>query len=100
MTKVKDEKIIKLISAIGETILGIPLLGGLLVICSLWSALLIMMIVHIMAIVFELRTKKKEHKIAGNVWGIITSTLAWIPFVGMILHMITAIILWIEYAQE
>jgi hypothetical protein len=48
---------------------------------------------HIVTLVFS---KKENRPIAGNVLGIVTSCIGWIPFVGMILHIITAIIVLIE----
>ena len=36
----------------------------------------------------------------GNVLGIVTSCLAWIPFVGMILHILSAIFIMMDAARK
>ncbi|PEJ57375.1 hypothetical protein CN692_13255 [Bacillus sp. AFS002410] len=80
-----------------ECILAIPLIGGLVVISSHYSALLIMLVLHIIAIV---ASGNRGLKLIGSKFGIITCLLGWIPFLGMILHMLTAIILLVTNLQD
>lgn len=76
-----------------EAFLGIPILGGSIVIGFGWTPLLIMLVLHIVTLVFSVNHYQNKH---GSILGIITSLLAWIPFVGMILHMITGVVLLID----
>jgi predicted branched-subunit amino acid permease len=76
-----------------EALLGIPILGGTLIIGLAWTPLIVMLILHIVTLVFSVRENEKKH---GSILGIVTSCVAWIPFVGMTMHIITAIILMID----
>jgi predicted branched-subunit amino acid permease len=76
-----------------EALLGIPILGGTLIIGLAWTPLIVMLILHIVTLVFSVRENEKKH---GSILGIVTSCVAWVPFVGMTMHIITAIILMID----
>ncbi|RFU64709.1 hypothetical protein [Peribacillus glennii] len=80
-----------------EAILGIPVLGGTIVIGMAWTPLIAMLILHIITLVFCARNNEKKH---GSILGIVTSCIAWIPVVGMILHIITAIFLMVDAATS
>lgn len=82
--------IFKWIAGIGEAILGIPFFGGLYIIANGWTPLFVMFVIHLITLFFSLKDQKK---IRGSILGIITSLVGWIPVLGMILHLITAIIL-------
>ncbi|MEH7503942.1 hypothetical protein V7152_18335 [Neobacillus drentensis] len=90
-------KILKWVSGGLEALLGVPILGGTIVIGLVWTPLAMMLILHIVTLVF---TKKEGGSTTGSILGIVTSCLAWIPFVGMIMHIITAIILMIDAAKS
>lgn len=83
-------RILKIITGVLEAILGIPFLGGLIVLANGWTPLVIMFVLHIVTLIFC--SKENTSKI-GSVTGIITSCLAWIPFLGMLLHILTAVVL-------
>jgi hypothetical protein len=83
---------LKLAAAILETIMAIPVLGGAIVIGMLYTPLFIALIVHIAALIFS---KQENKSILGPIFGIITSLIAWIPFVGFVMHIIAAIFNWI-----
>ena len=87
-------KLLKLITAIWETMLAVPLFWGLIVVSMLWAPLAIMLVLHILTLVFSIKEKEDCY---GSVSWIITSMIAFIPFVWMIMHMITAILLWVEF---
>ena len=87
---------LKLAGAIVETILGIPFWGGLLILSMFWSPLFLMLAFHIVALI--LLSKSKQRKTPA-ILGIVASTLGWIPFVGMILHIITAVLYWIAWQK-
>ncbi|OZU88396.1 hypothetical protein CIL03_12175 [Virgibacillus indicus] len=88
-------RIMKLITGIFEGLLGFPILGGLYIMSQGWMPLLVMLILHIITLVL---TKNDRGASAGSILGIITSCIAWIPIVGMIMHILTAIVLLITAA--
>ncbi|MBS4208307.1 hypothetical protein [Bacillus sp. FJAT-50079] len=90
-------RILKWISGGLEALLGIPILGGLIVIGFLWTPLVIMLILHIVTLIL---TKRDGGASIGSILGIITSCIAWIPFVGMIMHILTAVFLMIDAAKK
>ncbi|MGO4549237.1 hypothetical protein AB4Z29_31060 [Paenibacillus sp. 2TAB23] len=79
-----------LVTAIFEGILGIPLLGGTLVMLSGYTVLFVTLVLHIITLVF---CSQHNKPIVGSILGIVTSVLAWIPILGMILHLTTAVFL-------
>ncbi|WP_053373173.1 hypothetical protein [Paenibacillus sp. FJAT-27812] len=90
-------RILKWITGILELILAIPIIGGSIVISSWYSALGVMLILHIVA--FVLSSKNNEPKY-GSAVGIVTSLLAWIPFLGWVLHLVSAILIMVTAAQR
>ncbi|REE87494.1 hypothetical protein A8990_109140 [Paenibacillus taihuensis] len=90
-------RILKWVSGGIEVFLGIPIIGGLFVISMAWTPLFFMLVLHIVTLVFCSIEKKPKH---GSILGIITSVVAWIPVVGMIMHIITAILLMVSAAKD
>jgi hypothetical protein len=86
-------KVLKWITGGAEAFLGIPIIGGIFVISQGWTPLFVMLILHIITL---LVTKKDCGVTGGSIIGIITSCVAWIPIVGMIMHALTAIVLFIS----
>ena len=86
-------RILKIVNGGIETLLGIPVLGGAIVIGLLWTPLFLMMVLHIVTLVFAIKANKSK---AAPILGIVSSAIAWIPFVGMIMHILTAIFNLIE----
>lgn len=80
----------KLIAIISEGILGIPVVGGSIVLAFVWIPLVIMLFIHILGLIFANMEGKST---TGHILGIITSVLGWIPFLGWILHCVTFIVL-------
>ena len=89
----KTVKITKCVAGGIEALLGVPIIGATIILGLVWSPLVIMLAFHIVNLVFS---KNENLPITGSVLGIIASALGWIPFVGMIMHIITAIFLMIE----
>lgn len=85
--------ILKWITGGFEALLGVPFLGGLFIVSNGWTPLFIMGILHIVTIVFAVQENETK---AGNILGLITSVIGWIPFVGMIMHMVSAVVILID----
>jgi hypothetical protein len=90
-------RLFKWISGGFEIALGIPILGGTIIISTLYIPLVIALGLHITALVFS---KQEDRPITGNVVGIVTSLIAWIPILGMIMHIITGILVLLEAGQN
>ncbi|WP_214766809.1 MULTISPECIES: hypothetical protein [unclassified Exiguobacterium] len=78
-----------------EAILGIPILGGLIVIGSGYNALWLMLAFHIVVVVLTARAGTVSK---GNIVGIVASTVGVIPVVGMLLHIVAAITILLDAA--
>lgn len=90
-------KTLKWVSGGLEALLGIPVLGGLIIISLAWTPLILMLILHIVTLVF---TSQENGNKVPSILGIITSCIGWIPVVGMILHIITAILLMVDASKS
>ncbi len=89
-------RILKWVTGSFEAILGISLLGGALVIGAYYTPLFIMLTLHIVTLIF---TKKDNGASVGNTLGIITSCIVWVPFVGMIMHILSAVFIMIDASK-
>ncbi|TCP31232.1 hypothetical protein EV207_103115 [Scopulibacillus darangshiensis] len=89
----KASKILKIISGALEALLGIPVLGGTIILALAWIPLGVMFLLHIATLVLSGKDGVKKH---GSILGIVTSCIGWIPFVGMIMHIITAVMLLVD----
>lgn len=97
----------KMMLAVGETVLAIPLLWWFIILASAWTILMIMLILHIIALVLIIQNnnnfENNEDKYISKNWNIVwiaASILGFIPFLGMLLHIISAIVLWSEYSKN
>ncbi|MGO4375131.1 hypothetical protein AB4Z21_31125 [Paenibacillus sp. MCAF20] len=86
----KTVRIILWITGLCEALLGVPVIGGLLVLMSGYSFLIYMLIAHIVALIICVKYKRP---IYSSVLGIAASALGWIPFLGMTLHIVAAVFL-------
>lgn len=89
-------RIMKWITGALEALLGIPVLGATIIVGLLWTPLLVMLVLHIITLVL---TQKDGGASTGSILGIVTSCIGWIPFVGMIMHILSAIFLMINAAK-
>jgi hypothetical protein len=55
-----------------------------------------MLVLHIITLVL---TKKDGGKTTGSILGIVTSCIAWIPVIGMIMHILSAVFLMIDASK-
>ena len=76
-----------------EALLGIPVLGASIIIGLVWTPLAIMLVFHIVNLVLS---KNEDLPVAGRILGIVGNAIGWIPFVGMIMHILTAIFVMVE----
>ncbi|MCP3027203.1 hypothetical protein [Halobacillus sp. A5] len=79
-----------------EAILGIPIIGGTIIISLLWIPLAVMLALHIVTLIL---TKQDNGRTRGSILGIIASSIGWIPGVGMVMHILAAVFLMIDAAQ-
>lgn len=92
----KTIKITKWIAGGIEAFLGIPVLGASIILGLVWVPLALMLAFHIVNLVLS---KQEGLPIAGSILGIIGNALGWIPFLGMVMHILTAIFVMIEAAK-
>lgn len=85
-------RILKWVTGGLEAILAIPLIGGSIIIGTYYTALPIMLVLHIITLVL---TKRDSGHSVGSILGIVTSYIAWIPLVGMVMHTLSAFFLMI-----
>lgn len=76
-----------------EALLGIPVLGASIIIGLVWTPLAIMLVFHIVNLVLS---KNEDLPVAGSILGIVGNAIGWVPFVGMIMHILTAIFVMVE----
>lgn len=88
--EMSNARIMMIVAGVLEAILAIPVLGGTIVIGLVYIPLAVMLIIHIVGLVLSSR---ENLPIYASVVGIVTSLIAWIPFVGWIMHLITALLL-------
>jgi hypothetical protein len=93
----KISTLLKWVSGGIEGLLGIPFLGGLIILSTTWTPLIIMVVFHTVTLIFSVREGTNRH---GSILGIVTNCIGWIPIVGMIMHIITAVILLIDAYKE
>lgn len=88
--RLSTSRILKLISAILELILAIPVLGGLIVLGFAWTPLFLMLVLHVVTLVFSANERTEKYP---SIVGIVTSVLGWIPFLGWLMHVVTTVLL-------
>ncbi|WP_082235077.1 hypothetical protein [Halobacillus massiliensis] len=89
--------ILKWITGICEGLLAIPLAGGTFIVSMTWTPLLFMFVFHTVTLILSIKDSRFS---SGSILGMITSFLGAIPFVGWVMHTITAIVLLIDAAIE
>lgn len=93
----KNSKKLKMYSAIGESVLGIPVVGGAIVLKLVFIPLAAMFVLHIVTLIHSNREGVDK---VGSILGMITNALGWIPVVGMLMHIATAVVLWVSYSKQ
>lgn len=80
-----------------EAFLGFPLIGGLVIMSTAYVPLAIMLILHIITLIVSSQEKTGK---SGSIMGIVTSFVSIIPFLGMCLHIATAIVLFVSASRK
>lgn len=94
----KTSTMLKWGSAIFELVLAVPIIGGLIVMGTSYVALGFAFVLHLITLIVSTREQRST---TASIAGIITSVLGWIPFLGWLLHTVTAIMLLISaYRNE
>lgn len=62
----------------------------------LWIPLFIMLALHIVTLVF---CSNENQSKAPSIVGIVTSCVGWIPFVGWVMHVVSAVLLLVSAAK-
>lgn len=92
-----SSRVMKWITGSFEILLGIPVLGGAFIIGTYYTPLAFMFILHIVTLILSAKNREAKY---GSILGIVTSLVAWIPFVGMVMHIITGILLMVTAAKN
>lgn len=92
---ISASRVLKWVTGAFEAFLGIPFIGGTFIVAMLWIPLFVMLVLHIITLVL---TKKDGGATTGSILGIVASCVGWIPIVGMIMHILTAVFLMINAA--
>ncbi len=90
-------RILKWVTGGLEAFWGIPIFGGVMVAGLYWTPLIFMLVFHIVALVITIQVNRKK---TGHILGIITSCVGWIPIVGMVMHILSAIFLMLEAGKN
>ncbi|TYP78119.1 hypothetical protein [Paenibacillus methanolicus] len=83
-------KLLKWLTGAAELFLAIPILGGAIVIANGYIPLTIMFIAHAVTLLLSIKERSSKY---GSVLGLLTSLLAWIPFLGWFMHAATGVLL-------
>jgi predicted branched-subunit amino acid permease len=83
-------RLLKIITGGIEAFLGIPFLGGAIILASAWGPLQFMFVFHLITLVICIVQKERFY---GSILGLITSVVGYLPFVGMVMHIVTALVL-------
>lgn len=92
-----NSKVMKWVTGAMELFLGIPIIGGLVVIGFWYVPLAVMLILHIVTLMLSNQNQEAKY---GSVLGIVTSLVAWIPFLGMIMHLVTGVMLMVSATKN
>jgi len=86
----------KMIIGLLEIFLGLPIVGGLLIIRLHYIPLAVLLVLHILGLI---ESKKRNTNYLGHTIGIVGNVIAVIPIVGMIMHLITGVVNIVESSK-
>lgn len=91
-----SSRVLKWVTGGLEAFLGIPVLGGYIILSFFWIPLVVMFVLHIITLVLTICDKGPFE---GSILGIITSCVGMIPVLGMIMHILSAVFLMISASK-
>lgn len=86
-------RLLKLLGAVMEFFLGIPLLGGLFIVSMGWAPLGFMLVYYIVVLILAYLAPAPKW---GPAVGLLASILGYIPVLGMIMHWVAFLCLLID----
>ncbi len=93
MKKMTNVQVAFLVAAIYETFFAIPVLGWILYTGSFSHFVIISLVIHIVALILA---NQEKVSVAGSMVGILASALAFIPVLGWMLHIVAAILNYLQ----
>lgn len=85
------------ISGLFELMLGLPLLGGMVVMGSGWGISVVMFALHAVTLLLSLQHRQSFY---GSAAGIVTCLLVSVPVVGMFGHWVAAFLLLVSMVDR
>ncbi|MBY6037703.1 hypothetical protein KUV80_13615 [Fictibacillus nanhaiensis] len=89
-------RLLKMVTGGIEAFLGIPFLGGSIILASAWAPLQVMFFLHLVTLIICIVQKERFH---GSILGLITSVVGYVPILGMLMHIVTALVLFIDASR-
>jgi hypothetical protein len=82
-------RLYKTILGLAELFFGIPFLGGAIILAHAWVPLGVLIVLHFIGLVFSFFINKAK---SGSLFGIIGNIIAFIPVIGMIMHILIGLV--------
>ncbi|GGE68676.1 hypothetical protein [Priestia taiwanensis] len=81
---------LKGVNGVLELLIAFPFLIGLSSLAKIWELLVIMFFLHMLTLLLLIITKLSYK--TGSLLGLLASIVGFIPFIGMLLHISTAVL--------
>ncbi|MBS4174894.1 hypothetical protein [Bacillus sp. FJAT-49736] len=82
-------RLYKIIIGLVELFFGIPFIGGLVIIAHGWSPLGFLIVFHFIGLILSFISYKSK---AASLFGIVGNIIAFIPFIGMVMHILIGLV--------
>lgn len=92
-------KNLKMFTAGIETLLCLPYMWGFLNLNLVWFPLFIIFVLHIVTLVLSIKTWSPKN---GSIAGVFINIIWWMPLIWFFwrtMHLIAAVLLWIDFSQ-
>ncbi len=97
MRKMKNVQTAFLVAAIYETFFAIPFLGWMVYVGSWGNFIVVSLVIHILTLVLA---NQEKRNITGSMAGILATAFAIIPFIGWALHVIAAVLNYLQALES
>lgn len=94
---ISNLKTLKIVIAISEWVLAIPIVWWTIVLTTAWWILWVLVILHIISLVLSIQNNKS---FSWNIIWIITNCIAWFPGIWWIGHIITWIVMLVNIGND